>query len=239
MGDRWAQPKRTEARVGRRLEPRWGPRETLAHGRESSSMAADFMRIGLIRHFPVNHPMPAGWMTAAEIHAWRQRYDETEVTVVTVELGTTTWERCLSSDLERAYVTAKAVFAGEIERTPLLREPHLAEFRTGALRLPPSGWRWALRLAWLTGHRSQRAARDDFARRVKAVADLFESDERDTLVVSHAGMMAFLRRELMKRGFVGPKFGTADHGRLYVFERKRVETVALGRGTHFATKPVA
>jgi hypothetical protein len=40
------------------------------------------------------------------------------------------------------------------------------------------------------------------------------------LIVSHAGMMFYLRKELLRRGFYGPKFGIADNGRLYVFERK-------------------
>jgi hypothetical protein len=33
-------------------------------------------------------------------------------------------------------------------------------------------------------------------------------------------MMMYLRRELIRRGFDGPKFGVADNARLYVFERR-------------------
>jgi hypothetical protein len=87
------------------------------------------------------------------------------------------------------------------------------------LRLPVGGWRLLLRLAWFTGHSSQRAARDEFHRRIKASADLLEQEPVDTLVVSHAGVMFFLRKELLRRGFTGPKFGLAAHARLYVFER--------------------
>ena len=72
----------------------------------------------------------------------------------------------------------------------------------------------------MTGHRSQRSSRDDFLRRVHAVAELIESDDTDVLLVSHAGMMAYLRKELLRRGFEGPKFRIADHARLYVFERR-------------------
>jgi broad specificity phosphatase PhoE len=71
----------------------------------------------------------------------------------------------------------------------------------------------------VTGHRSQRAARDHFKRRVQAVADLAEAGEGDVLLVSHAGMMAYLRAELVRRGFRGPQFRIAEHARLYVFER--------------------
>jgi broad specificity phosphatase PhoE len=71
----------------------------------------------------------------------------------------------------------------------------------------------------MTGHRSQRAARDDFRSRVHAVADLAESAESDVLLVSHAGLLAYLRAELVRRGFRGPKFGIAEDARLYIFQR--------------------
>ena len=177
------------------------------------------MRVGLLRHFPVTEPMPAGWMTAAQLHAWRQRYDRAaaQPTAVTLEPGS--WARCYSSDLARAYATARAVFAGEVIQTPLLREADVAPFQTGQLLLPISLWRSALRFAWMTRHHSQRTARDDFKRRVQTVADLADSAHVDALFVSHAGMMAYLRRELIRRGFRGPKFRIAEHARLYVFER--------------------
>ncbi|HEX8281488.1 MAG TPA: histidine phosphatase family protein, partial [Chthoniobacterales bacterium] len=114
---------------------------------------------------------------------------------------------------------AKAVFRGEVECTPLLREPEFAEFRTGRLRLPVPVWRWWLRLAWMTGHQSQRGCRDEFRRRVAAVADRLCALEGDTLVVSHAGMMAYLSRELRRRGFSGPKLRIAGHATAYVYER--------------------
>lgn len=188
------------------------------------------MRIGLIRHFPVQHPMPSGWMNAAQIHAWRDDYDRAAVTVSDIDLGPTAWRRCISSDVERAFVTARSVFTGEIARTPQLREPELAAFRTGRLRLPPRGWRWLLRAAWLTAHRSQRAARDDFLGRVRAMAETLESATEDTLVVSHAGMMAYLSRELRRRGFAGPKLRIAEPARLYVFERNQAPAPAPARG---------
>jgi len=74
-------------------------------------------------------------------------------------------------------------------------------------------------LAWLTGHQSQRPARDDLHRRVRAIVDQLEAEPGDTLVVSHAGVMFFLRKELARRGFRGPRFRLAEHARLYVFER--------------------
>jgi broad specificity phosphatase PhoE len=178
------------------------------------------VRIGLMRHFPVVEPLPTGWRTAAELHEWRQRYDGGEVTAGIIELGAINWQKCYSSDLRRAYVTAQAAYTGEITQTPLLREIEVAPFGTGRLSMPVWVWRWMVRMAWLTSHESQRAARDDFRQRVQAVADMLDAEQNDTLVVSHAGMMMYLRRELLRRGFGGPKFRVADNARLYVFERQ-------------------
>jgi broad specificity phosphatase PhoE len=172
-----------------------------------------------MRHFAVEEPLPTGWRTAAQLHEWRQRYDASEPIAHPLEPGTILWHKCLSSDLKRAYMTAQKAYSGSITQTPLLREAEFSPFRTGRLQLPIRVWHWMLRAAWMTSHASQRQVRDDFRRRVKAVADLLHAEEGDTLVVSHAVMMMYLRRELLQRGFRGPEFTVADHARVYLFER--------------------
>ena len=177
------------------------------------------MRIGLVRHFPVQEAWPSGWITSADLQQWRGRYDASEPIIGPIDVGGHAWQHCFSSDLKRAFATAQEAYSGTIVQTPLLREVETPPFSTGRLRLPLWAWRWVFRLAWLTGHKSQRAARDDLHRRVRAMVDLLEAEPVDTLVVSHAGMMLFLRKELIRRGFQGPNFRLADHGRLYVLER--------------------
>jgi broad specificity phosphatase PhoE len=177
------------------------------------------VHIGLIRHFPVTEDWPSGWRTSADLQAWRERYDLAAAIVGEFDVGDVSWTVCLSSDLPRAMETARAAFHGPIESTPLLREVELAPFQTGKLRLPIPAWKWLFRLAWMTGHKSQRAGRDDFRQRVNAVADRLENCKQDTLVVSHAGMMAYLSRELLRHGFVGPKLRVAKHATVYVYER--------------------
>lgn len=177
------------------------------------------MRIGLLRHFPVNQQFPTGWRTAADLKAWLESYDQAETPVAAFDLGGVDWEVCLASDLPRARITAGAVFRGEIEHTPLLREVQFTPFRTGNLRLPVWVWRWMLRLSWLTGHASQRACRDEFQARVLAVADRLSSAHQDTLVVSHAGMMAYLSAQLRRLGFAGPRLRLAKHATAYVYEK--------------------
>jgi broad specificity phosphatase PhoE len=177
------------------------------------------MRIGLVRHFPVTEAWPSGWLTSDELQHWRRRYDASETIAGQIDVAGIPWQRCFSSDLKRAHVTAQAAYSGTILPTPLLREVETLPFASGQLRLPLQAWRWMFRLAWLTGHPSQRPARDDLQRRVRAMADLLETEAVDTLVVSHGGMMIFLRKELLRRGFQGPGFQLAEHGQLYVFER--------------------
>jgi broad specificity phosphatase PhoE len=179
------------------------------------------MRIGLMRHFPVELRFPSGWRTAADLKDWLRHYDASPVLPGRAELGNRTWNRCICSDLERAAVTARTVFPGPIEPTHLLREPGFEPFQTGGLRLPVPIWIWIVRLSWWTGHSSQRACRDDFRRRVLAMADRLESETGNTLVVSHAGMMANLSAELRRRGFAGPRLRMARHAVLYVYEHDR------------------
>lgn len=164
--------------------------------------------------------MPSGWMTAADLHKWRQDYELAGVRHIEPDLGGVAWERCIASTVRRAAVTADAIFPGPVTRTDLLREAEFTEFRTGALYLPVLIWYFIFRLSWMTGHRSQRVLRDEFTQRVTEAADLIERNGGNILVVSHGGVMAYLSAELRRRGFSGPKFRLAMHARAYVFERE-------------------
>lgn len=176
------------------------------------------MRVGLLRHFRVTEPWPTGWVTSDDLQRWRIRYDAAEPIISPVDVSAVNWQRCLSSDLKRAAITARAAYSGAITETPLLREVETAPFGTGSLRLPVWGWRMLYRLAWWTGHSSQRAVRDTFRQRIHQLGDNLERADQDTLVVSHAGVMYYLRHDLLRRGFSGPEFQLAQHARLYVFE---------------------
>lgn len=175
------------------------------------------MRIGLLRHFPVAQPFPRGWRTAAELEDWLRRYDQAEVTVGAFDLAGVAWRACHSSDLPRARVTAARVFSGDVVHTELLREAQYVAFPTGRLRLPVPVWHGLVRFCWMTGHSSQRACRDEFVARVRSVADRLSEASEDTLVVSHAGLMAYLSAELRRRGFTGPKLRLAKHAQAYVY----------------------
>jgi broad specificity phosphatase PhoE len=177
------------------------------------------MRIGLLRHFPVEQKLPSGWKTAAELNDWRERYDLAKTLPCDFDSGHIDWQECIASDLPRARLTACAVFKGPVEHTSLLREPEFAQFKTGRLRLPVLAWRCVLQLSWMFGHDSQRACRDEFLGRVNRIADQLCGRDKNVLVVSHAGIMAYLSRELCRRGFSGPKLKIARHAKAYIYER--------------------
>jgi len=179
------------------------------------------MRIGLIRHFPVNHAMLRGWFTASELHQWRKLYDAAEPQLGIVDVQPESWPQCWASDTRRTLMTAQKVYSGSVQATHLLREPDIAEFQTGNLRLPYWAWRLVLHMAWLSGHSSQRRMRDDFFQRIQTIIKRLESEQQDTLLVSHAGIMMYLRAALLKHGYSGPKFKFAACGQLYVFEKKQ------------------
>lgn len=179
------------------------------------------MRIGLLRHFPVTEAMPRGWLSSRDLHEWQRRYDAAEALVGDFDLGGHAWQACLSSDQPRAMATAAAVYGDGVEHTALLREARFARFDTGGLRMPFPAWKWLLRLSWASGHASQRGCRDDFRQRVGQVADRVTAMDRDVLVVSHAGMMAFLAAELRRRGYAGPALRVARHAHAYVYRRQR------------------
>lgn len=186
---------------------------------ENDQMPSKSQVIGLIRHFPVEKPMPAGWLTSVELLEWRRDYEQARIQVTPVDLGTTHWMHCYSSDVRRAHLTAQAIYPGAIETTPLLREAEFADFGTGRLLLPAWCWGMVLRWAWYTGHRSQRDCRDEFLTRIHAVAELLEHRAGNTLVVSHAGVMMRLSAELRQRGFSGPKLGMPKHAHVYHYMR--------------------
>jgi hypothetical protein len=83
----------------------------------------------------------------------------------------------------------------------------------------------------MTGHPSQRACREEFRQRVRAAADRLNALDQDTLVVSHAGMMAFLSVELRRRGFAGSKLRIAKHATAYLSERSEVNLRLRASGT--------
>ncbi|MBP1932091.1 histidine phosphatase family protein [Ammoniphilus resinae] len=180
------------------------------------------MRIGLVRHFKVKKGLPEKRiLSAEELTQWFAEYDESEVEIVETDMRGIGWELCYTSDLTRAVQTADEIYAGEIVKTKDLREiayPVFGEIWRGKLHF----FLWAIlgRISWHFRHKAYKESQRDVAQRLNSFLDeLMDQKEKNILLVGHAALMMEMRKELLRRGFKGPKLGTPENGKLYVFEK--------------------
>ena len=116
--------------------------------------------------------------------------------------------------------TARTVYNGDIIETQEIREIPIEPVLTTPIKLPLTLWLILGRLAWFVSHKSQTENRVQTQIRVeKFVSQILSLKESNVLVVSHGGIMWLIRKELIKKGFVGPKFRKAKYGKLYIYEK--------------------
>ncbi|MBP1157004.1 MULTISPECIES: histidine phosphatase family protein [unclassified Paenibacillus] len=177
------------------------------------------MKIGLVRHFKVKKDYPANRLVSTdEVMQWFKEYDEAQVEKGQTDLAGIEWSRCFSSDLSRALFTAKTIYDGQVDSFPELREIPAPRFKL-RMKLPFLWWAILIRVSWIA-NRQTRLDLKHAETRVKLFLDevVFQSQE-NVLIVSHAGLMMSMRKELMRRGFHGPRYKIPDNGKLYVFEK--------------------
>jgi broad specificity phosphatase PhoE len=179
------------------------------------------MKVGLVRHFKVKKDFPKKlFISQNELCKWFEEYDHCDIEVGKVDLYDTKWNRCFSSDLTRAVKTAETIHNGKIIKLVDLREIKSSPIFKWNLKLPFLLWIIFVRIAWAIKHRSQPESMADIRKRISSALDkIFSQSEEDVLIVSHAALMIFMRKELVKRGFKGPKVGTPQNGKLYIFEK--------------------
>jgi len=178
------------------------------------------VRIGLVRHFKVKHAYPKGGrISAKEISDWFRVYDQADIEIMNADLGGIQWEHCYASDMPRASRTAEIIYDGGITPMKELRELPPPQFRTGA-KLPFIAWAVLIRVSWLFNRQTREDIRMAKIRINKVLDQIAKEKEQDVLIVSHAALMLYMRKELLKRGFSGPKFQVAENGKLYVFRNE-------------------
>jgi len=175
------------------------------------------VRIGLIRHFKVKQAYPAGVrISAQEISDWFRVYDQTDIEVGESDLGGIPWKHCYASDMPRALRTAQIIYNGHITPLKELRELPPPQFRTAA-KLPFIAWAVLIRMSWLFNRQTREDIRMAKIRINQVLDQIIKEKEQDVLIVSHAALMLYMRKELLKRGYSGPKFQVAENGKLYVY----------------------
>ncbi|WP_088105695.1 histidine phosphatase family protein [Halalkalibacter urbisdiaboli] len=176
------------------------------------------MKIGLIRHFKVKRGYPQKLVTGKDLMNWVEEYDQSEVEETELDLGAVDWKRCYSSDLPRAKVTARKAFKEEIIYMKELREIGLNPLIKMNIKLPLFIHLLLIRVAWLCNHKSQPETKAEVFKRISRTLDEILKSDKDVLIVTHGGLMLFMRKELIKRGYTGPSFKRPENGNLYVFE---------------------
>jgi len=176
------------------------------------------MKIGLVRHYKVNKEYPSKkWLTKEEVIQWFHEYDTAEIEYGETDLMNITWKQCYSSDLPRAVKTSEKIYQGPITQLKELREIPLPTFKLN-VKLPFLVWGILIKLSWLFNPKVKKDIKKT-EERIALFLDQVLQGEKDTLIVSHAALMKYLRKELLKRGYEGPKYSTPDNGRLYLFSK--------------------
>ena len=178
------------------------------------------MRLGLVRHFQIPHHR-FQWVDGTGFDSWAEWYDTTDVSPRQVPAAGEDWHHCLCSDLPRAQFTAKTIFQGIIEPTPLLREVPFTGFMPRALTLPLVVWQATSRMGWYLNHGAQKENRRQTQERISAFVARLTSEfrERNILIVSHGFFMQFLENELLRAGFRGKVPMRPHGGIIYPFEK--------------------
>ncbi|WP_285768387.1 histidine phosphatase family protein [Peribacillus sp. SI8-4] len=177
------------------------------------------MKIGLVRHFKVAQEFPTGKSVSADdMKQWFIDYDAADIIYGSTSLGKAEWKECYCSDMTRAVKTAEHIFPGTIHFMEELREIPSPPLK-GKVKLPFILWAIWIRCCSFMNKQTRKEIKLAKRRINKALDEVFAKGERDVLIVSHAALMVYLRKELMRRGFVGPKFRLASNGMLYVFQR--------------------
>lgn len=176
------------------------------------------MKIGLLRHFKVALGYPNKLVTSQELLIWQQEYNESRIEEVEINHQGQKWSKCYSSDLERAKITASKAFEGNVIFFQDLREMSLYPVIHAEMRLPLWLHVSLIRIAWFLGHKSQKESKKEVITRINRVLDEAIAQDEDILIVGHGGIMMFMRKELLKRGFSGPRFNRPENAKVYIFK---------------------
>lgn len=178
------------------------------------------MKIGLIRHYAVQKPFPKGLVRQSEVLRWFEEYDQSaDLKTTTINLEND-WDRCYSSQLPRAVLTAKSIYQDGFQQSESFNEPNISPIFKKDFRLPFLIWGLIFRTAIMGNHKSQSARREILEHRVaKELDTILSSTEDNILIVSHALIMGIIAKRISELGFSGPRLGRPKHATLYTFER--------------------
>lgn len=182
------------------------------------------MRIGIIRHFEVDYKKKF-LMTSKEFKEWEENYNKSDVIRKDIELMGIKWDKCYSSTLIRAIITAKHVYRNEIVRSDLIRETIIDPIFKSNFKFPYWFWAASGRIAWYFNHKSQEESKTITKNKARKFVDLLQYEAENEgveniLVVTHGFFMYSLQKEFKKRGFIGKLIYSPKNGILYLFKKE-------------------
>lgn len=184
------------------------------------------MEIVLARHGrpKVNHDK---WIAPREIADWIRDYDEGGIVVEEVPAGSRAKaEDCgliVSSPLARCLQSAKVLVASrEISTEDAFLEAGLPYIRWRSPLLPASVWSVIFRIAWFSGFSGNSESRAAAEARSRTAASRLVDLARahgSVFLVGHGIMNAFIGKELIRQGWVGPKRSSHRYWQFGVYRK--------------------
>lgn len=177
------------------------------------------MRIGLVRHFKVNHPFPNKFLLSkVEVIKWFAEYDNTKnLEYKNVDLSHINWQHCYSSPMVRALSTANYIYNGQISEITELKELDILHRLSDKLKLPFIIWAIIVRIKFISSNKDTNEFKNSIA---DFLDNVIARNENNVLIVSHWFVMRVIRKELIQRGLSGDNFKSNEYGTLYVYESR-------------------
>jgi broad specificity phosphatase PhoE len=170
------------------------------------------------------------WITPLELADWIRAYDAGEVFVE--EVPEPTYSKAaqsgwmISSPLMRCVQSAEALSPSrKISSEDVFREAGLPHATWGFPRLPPSVWTLLFRVAWFWGYsansESLSSARNRARNAAMRLIGLAE-EHQSVFVMGHGIMSTMIAKELVLKGWVGPKRPAHGYWQFGVYRNSRV-----------------
>jgi broad specificity phosphatase PhoE len=164
-------------------------------------------------------------MTSKQFKQWEENYNNSDVIIKDVKLMGINWDKCYSSTLIRAKITAQYVYKEDVVKSDLIRETIIDPIFKSNFKLPYWFWGVGGRFAWYFNYKSQQENKiitEDKARKFvdKLQEDAKRESSENILIVTHGFFMYTLQRELKKRGFIGKFITIPKNGILYLYKNE-------------------
>lgn len=175
------------------------------------------MKICLMRHGQPTVDL-TGSARAGELSQLAGRYDESGIKDSPPKRAleaVVDYPCVITSTLRRSIESALALGVDKIHiQDSLFREAEIPHFSKGAIKLPLGFWLPVLRVLWLFGFsQNGESLRNSLDRARRAAQQLVELAEQhgEVLLVGHGFLNHFIARELVKRGWTGPKKPASEY----------------------------